>query len=87
MYIYVPHSSLFTNVSFTPTTEVCPEILVKKGHVADMKPTLAPKDLASIIAEYDGLIVRSATKVYKYFARLRMNNPTVLFSAAHINDS
>ncbi len=55
--------------------------------MADMKPTLAPKDLASIIAEYDGLIVRSATKVYKYFARLRMNNPTVLFSAAHINDS
>ncbi len=46
--------------------------------MADMKPTLAPKDLASIIAEYDGLIVRSATKVYKYFACLYVNNPIVL---------
>ncbi|MGH7209879.1 MAG: NAD(P)-dependent oxidoreductase, partial [Acetobacteraceae bacterium] len=39
------------------------EIFRNRGIEVDVKPGLAPPDLRAIIAEYDGLAVRSATKV------------------------
>ncbi|MBC7986172.1 MAG: phosphoglycerate dehydrogenase [Sphingomonadaceae bacterium] len=39
------------------------EILRARGCEVDEKPGLSPGDLAAIIADYDGLAVRSATKV------------------------
>ena len=41
----------------------CAEIIRGAGHVVDEKFGISPEDLKSIISEYDGLIVRSATKV------------------------
>jgi len=45
------------------TSPKCAEILRAAGHEVDEKTGLSPEELKSIIAEYDGLIVRSATKV------------------------
>ena len=41
----------------------CAAVLREAGHTVDEKFGLAPDELMSIIGEYDGLIVRSATKV------------------------
>src|SRR6201997_3635741 len=41
------------------------EIFRRRGVEVDLKPGLSPADLRSIIAPYDGLAVRSATKVSK----------------------
>jgi D-3-phosphoglycerate dehydrogenase len=38
-------------------------IFERRGLAADLKPGLSPPDLRAIIGEYDGLAVRSATKV------------------------
>lgn len=42
---------------------VCPRLLTGAGHAVDLRPGLAPADLLAIIGGYDGLVVRSATKV------------------------
>src|SRR5215467_13724750 len=39
------------------------EIFRNRGIEADVKPGLSPAELRAIIAEYDGLAIRSATKV------------------------
>ncbi len=39
------------------------EIFQRRGIEADVKPGLQPAELRAIIGEYDGLAVRSATKV------------------------
>jgi D-3-phosphoglycerate dehydrogenase len=39
------------------------DIFTQRGLVADLKPGLSPAELRAIIGEYDGLAVRSATKV------------------------
>jgi D-3-phosphoglycerate dehydrogenase len=39
------------------------KIFEERGVAADLKPGLSPPDLRAIIADYDGLAVRSATKV------------------------
>ncbi|HVZ08285.1 phosphoglycerate dehydrogenase [Rhodopila sp.] len=41
------------------------EIFRKRGIEVDLKPGLSPADLRAIIADYDGLAIRSATKVTK----------------------
>ncbi len=41
----------------------CAEILRAAGHEVDERDGLAPEELARIIADYDGLVIRSATKV------------------------
>ncbi len=45
------------------TSPKCAEILRDAGHEVDEKVGLSPEELKNIIGEYDGLIVRSATKV------------------------
>ena len=39
------------------------DILSERGVEVDVKPGLAPEELAAIIGDYDGLAIRSATKV------------------------
>src|ERR1700749_5097288 len=41
------------------------EIFRNRGIEVDLKPGLSPADLRAVIAEYDGLALRSATKVTK----------------------
>ncbi len=41
------------------------KIFRDRGHEIDYKDTLAESALANIIGNYDGLVVRSATKVLK----------------------
>ena len=43
--------------------DVCAKILQQNGHHVDVMETLPEDQLIKIIADYDGLIVRSATKV------------------------
>lgn len=45
------------------SSPICEQILKEAGHDVDVKTGLAPDELKKIIGEYDGLIVRSATKV------------------------
>lgn len=42
---------------------VVTEIFQARGVDADLKPGLAPEELLAIVAEYDGIAVRSATKI------------------------
>lgn len=44
-------------------SEVAAEVIKESGIEVDVKTGLAPEDLKSIIGDYDGLVVRSATKV------------------------
>jgi len=46
-----------------PIEQVCSDILTSEGFEVDSKPNLPPEQLKKIIADYDGLIVRSGTKV------------------------
>ena len=41
------------------------EIFRNRGIAVDLKPGLSPAELRAIIGEYDGLAIRSATKVTK----------------------
>ncbi len=45
------------------TSPLCAQILREAGHQVDEKPGLSHEELKAIIGNYDGLIVRSATKV------------------------
>jgi D-3-phosphoglycerate dehydrogenase / 2-oxoglutarate reductase len=42
---------------------LCVEIFKKRGHEVDLVPTMSEADLIKAIPAYDGLVVRSATKV------------------------
>ena len=42
---------------------ICPETFQKAGIESDQKTGLSPQELAGIVGGYDGLVVRSATKV------------------------
>jgi D-3-phosphoglycerate dehydrogenase len=46
-----------------PIEQVCTDILAKEGIEVDAKPGLPPDEIKKIIGGYDGLIVRSGTKV------------------------
>jgi D-3-phosphoglycerate dehydrogenase len=46
-----------------PIEQVCTDILQKEGIQVDAKPGLPPDEIKKIIGSYDGLIVRSGTKV------------------------
>ena len=41
----------------------CIDILVHEGFTVDSRPGLSPGELHQVVGEYDGLVVRSATKV------------------------
>ncbi|MDR1080545.1 MAG: hydroxyacid dehydrogenase [Deltaproteobacteria bacterium] len=43
--------------------DVCPQVLKDGGVECDQKPGLSPEELLAAIGDYDGQIVRSATKV------------------------
>lgn len=42
---------------------LCVNIFESRGHKVDLLPTMSEKELITIIPQYDGLVVRSATKV------------------------
>ena len=44
-------------------SQICVDIFKEKGHTADVKNGVTPQQLSSIIGDYDGMVVRSATKV------------------------
>jgi D-3-phosphoglycerate dehydrogenase / 2-oxoglutarate reductase len=52
-------------VSLDSCTQVCVEIFKERGHQVDYKVGLPKDELIKIIGQYDGLVVRSATKVTK----------------------
>jgi D-3-phosphoglycerate dehydrogenase len=43
--------------------ELCVKIFRDRGHTVDLLKTLPPAELLKVIGQYDGLVVRSATKV------------------------
>lgn len=43
--------------------ELCVKIFQERGHEVDLIKTLPPDELMKVIGKYDGLVVRSATKV------------------------
>ena len=45
------------------SSPACAEVLRAAGHTVDEKFGISPDELISIIGDYEGLIVRSATKV------------------------
>ena len=45
--------------------KLCVKIFQNRGHTVDFKDTLKEPELIKIIGDYDGLVVRSATKVKK----------------------
>jgi len=42
---------------------VCPRLFKEAGFEVDHRPALSPEEMLDIIGEYDGLVVRSSTKV------------------------
>jgi len=43
--------------------DLCVKIFQSRGHEVDLKETMPEPELLKIIGDYDGLVVRSATKV------------------------
>jgi len=43
--------------------KLCVKIFQNRGHTVDFKDTLKEPELIKIIGDYDGMVVRSATKV------------------------
>jgi D-3-phosphoglycerate dehydrogenase len=56
--------------------QVCVNIVRERGHTVDFLKTLPEPELIKIIADYDGIVVRSATKVnanvLKHATKLRI---------------
>lgn len=42
---------------------ICPQIFKDAGFEVDHRPTLTPEELAAIVGDYEGMVVRSSTKV------------------------
>jgi D-3-phosphoglycerate dehydrogenase len=42
---------------------VCVDIFKSRGHTVDMCASMKEEELIKVIGKYDGLVVRSATKV------------------------
>ena len=59
-YVHHRHE---TNANIYPPYQCCIKIFKERGHVVDFKKTMPEEELMKIIGEYDGLVVRSATKV------------------------
>ena len=60
------HSSSRNNARVLATDGVddsCIKIFEERGHKVDLLETMSEADLCKVIGEYDGLVVRSATKV------------------------
>ena len=60
---------------------IASEILQKNNLDIDIKTNLNPEELKTIISNYDGLIVRSATKVTKEI----INGGAIKFAELYIN--
>lgn len=43
--------------------QVCVDIFQERGHQADVKNNLSVEQLQGIVGNYDGMVIRSATKV------------------------
>lgn len=43
--------------------QVCVDIFQERGHQADVKANLTVEQLHGIVGNYDGMVIRSATKV------------------------
>lgn len=43
--------------------QVCVDIFQERGHQADVKNKLSVEQLHGIVGNYDGMVIRSATKV------------------------
>lgn len=54
---------LATHVLCT-AVQVCVDIFQERGHQADVKNQLSVEQLHGIVGNYDGMVIRSATKVY-----------------------
>lgn len=60
------HTSSRNNARVLATDGVddsCIKIFEERGHKVDLLETMSEADLCKVIGEYDGLVVRSATKV------------------------
>lgn len=52
---------------------MCVDIFQERGHQADVKNKISPEQLHGIVGDYDGMVIRSATKV-----RGRIENSLVI---------
>lgn len=56
--------------------ETCVRIFRERGHTVDFVKTMPEAELLKVIGQYDGLVVRSATKVtpavFKHATKLRV---------------
>ena len=61
------HSSIYSKMAKVLATddvdECCVKLFQQRGHQCDVIKTLPEAELCKIIGQYDGLVVRSATKV------------------------
>lgn len=53
--------------------QVCVDIFQERGHQADVKNQLSVEQLHGIVGNYDGMVIRSATKVWT-MCRHQFNN-------------
>jgi len=42
---------------------ICPQLLIEAGFEVDHRPSLTPEELLAIVGDYEGMVVRSSTKV------------------------
>ncbi|RYG62935.1 hypothetical protein EON64_16930, partial [archaeon] len=56
-------SSLAKILATDGVDQCCVDIFKARGHHVDLLPTMAEGELLKIIGSYDGLVVRSATRV------------------------
>ena len=47
------------------SVQVCVDIFQERGHQADVKNQLSVEQLHGIVGNYDGMVIRSATKVWR----------------------
>lgn len=59
VHLYLWHALLCTAV------QVCVDIFQERGHQADVKNQLSVEQLHGIVGNYDGMVIRSATKVWR----------------------
>ena len=66
----VPLARILASDSIEP---VCAKVFTARGHELVEKPGIKKDDLIKIIADYDGLVVRSGTKVTKEIIEAGVN--------------